>query len=365
MRRPGGSPPTGAEGGFALIIVLLVLALLLAVVGEFAQSMRLEGATAVNFRNAAAAAHLAEAAYQRAAAELLPEALDVELDASGQLAFRRTRLLAPDAPERTDLPLGPGRLSYRITDENARLNLNRATPEVLHRLLAEVGVERSLRDVIVDSILDWRDPNEEHRLNGAESDYYLSLPQPYRSKNADFDSVDELLQVQGMTRDILYGRPESAGIAEYLTVTGSGSININTASPLVLRVLGYAPAEADLLVAGRPYPDLAALSTQLRRGSQQVRSDTFRIEAWGQAGGQRGSTLVAVVQRAADAAKNPRITPASWRWTLDEPSRPGVETAAGRAGTASPAQPPPRSAPAIPTAPAPAGSGTLPFQGKR
>ena len=151
-------------------------------------------------------------------------------------------------PARLDLRVDPGRLSYRLTDESARLNLNRATRDVLDRLLQEVGVEKTDRDVIIDSIQDWRDPNEEHRLNGAESDYYLALPVPYRSKNADFDSVDELLQVRGVTRDLLYGRGGTPGLIEYLTVFGTGAVNVNTVSPTVLRALGYAEAEIDLLM---------------------------------------------------------------------------------------------------------------------
>ena len=121
--------------------------------------------------------------------------------------------------------------------------------------------------MIVDSIQDWRDPNEEHRLNGAESDYYLGLPVPYRSKNADFDSVDELLQVKGVTRALLYGRPEAPGLAEHLTVFGTNAVHVNTASPVVLRALGFAPAEVDVLIGRRPYADPSAIPPGLRRGN--------------------------------------------------------------------------------------------------
>ena len=309
----------------ALIVVLLVLSLLLAIVGEFAQAMRLEAVTTGNFRSTVTAGHLAEAAFQRALAEILPDALDHELDPAGLLVFRRLRRGAPEAPVRLDVPLGPGRYSYRITDEAARLNLNLATPDVLRRLLTEVGVEQAARDVIVDSIQDWRDPNEEHRLNGAESDYYLSLPVPYRSKNAGFDSVDELLQVRGVTPGIFHGRPESPGLGHYLTMAGTGALNVNTVSPLVLRVLGFAEAEAALLVAGRPYVDLSGLSTQLRRGNLRTRSDTFRVEAWGKVAGQRGRTLTAVVQRRLGRDGTARGVPLGWRWADTPPVDPATD----------------------------------------
>ena len=72
---PGGMERGGAERGVALVIVLLTLSLLLTVAGQFALAMRLEGTTTVNFRGAATARFLAEAAYHRAVAEILAETI--------------------------------------------------------------------------------------------------------------------------------------------------------------------------------------------------------------------------------------------------------------------------------------------------
>lgn len=327
-----GTPAVGPgrDTGAALIVVMLVLALLLTVVADFAQTMRIEALTSMNFRAALGEGWLAEAGYQRAVAEILPEAIAHQLDETGRLAFRRQRLGTVDVPVRIDVPLGSGRFSYRITDETARLNVNQTPAAVLGRLLTELGVEKTVRDTVLDSIQDWRDPNEEHRLNGAESDYYQTLPVPYRSKNGDLDTVDELLQVRGVTPALLRGEADSPGLDAYLTVAGSASVNVNTASPIVLRTLGFAQAEVELMIARRPYGDLAELPPSLRRGSQRTRSDVFRIEAW--AGGREptGRVLVAVVLRNADRAGQVQVTPVSWRWT-DVP-RPDAAAGARRAG---------------------------------
>ena len=315
MRRPAVlSDRLRDETGVALTVVMLLLALLVTIVAEFTQAMRLEALTATNFRAAIAETWVAQAGHQRALAEILPEALAHELDLSGALAFRRVRRVVPQVPERLDVALNPGRLSYRLTDENSRLNLNLVTRDVLDRLLQDLALEKSARDVIIDSIQDWRDPNEEHRLNGAESDYYQTLPVPYRSKNASFDTVDELLQVRGVTREILYGRPDTPGLIEHLTVWGNGAVNVNTASPAVLRAVGFAPAEIDLLTSRRPYVDLGELPPGLRRGRMQTRSDTFRVEAW--AGGQTpaGRVLTVVVERRAEAGQIEAV-PLAWRWS--------------------------------------------------
>jgi type II secretory pathway component PulK len=334
VSRAAGPSPGRGDAGVALVVVLLLVALLVTIVGEFAQAMRLEAVTAMNFRAAVAETWLAQAGHQRAIAEILPEALAHQLDLTGALAFRRVRLGTPTVPERVDVAMDPGRLSYRLTDENARLNLNRITRDVLDRLLQELSLEKSARDVILDSVQDWRDPNEEHRLNGAESDYYQTLPMPYRSKNADFDAVDELLQVQGMTREILYGRPEAPGLIEYLTVWGTGAVNVNTASPVVLRALGYAPAEVDLLTGRRPYVELAELPPALRRGGQRTRSDTFRIEAWGGGPVPAGRVLTAVVQRRAENGQI-EVVPLAWRWS--EARRPAGTTPSDARGAKGPA----------------------------
>jgi type II secretory pathway component PulK len=324
---PGRAP---GDAGVALIVVMLLLSLLLTIVAEFAQAMRLEAVTARNFRSGISETWLAEAGYHRALAEILPEALGHELDPSGALAFRRTRLSTPKVPERLDFRVDPGRVSYRLTDESGRLNLNRATRETLERLLQEAGVEKTARDVIIDSIQDWRDANEAHRLNGAESDYYLGLPVPYRSRNADFTSVDELLQVKGVTRELLYGRPEAPGLAEYLTVFGTGTVNVNTASPVVLRALGYAPAEVETLVGRRPYADPNALPPGLPRRNLRTTSTVFRIEAWAGGPEPAGRVLTAVVERQAESAQLLTV-PLEWRWS--EAWRPATPAAApDRAG---------------------------------
>jgi general secretion pathway protein K len=316
-RRGRLAAPLATERGLALVAVLVTLALLLAVAGELAQAMRIEGRATAGFRHAAVTAQLAEAGYHRAVAELLPDVLAHELDPEGRLAMRRTRLGTVEAPARSGLTLGRGQLGYRITDESARLNVNRATPDVLRRLLVGLGVERANQDVIVDSLLDWRDSNEEHRLNGAESEHYLALPLPYRSKNANLDDVAELAQVRGVTADLLHGRAGSPGLLDVLTVAGAGAINVNTVSAPVLAALGFATAEIQVLAGGRPYLDAAAVPGPLRRGAQQTRTDTFRIEAWGETGGRRGRTLVAVVQRRVEQGGGLRVVPLSWRWTTE------------------------------------------------
>ena len=97
------------------------------------------------------------------------------------------------------------KVRYGLTDESAKLNINTAAADQLARLIAQVVPEETPVEPLVDALLDWRDGDGNPLPDGAESDYYLQLPVPYRCKNAPFETVEELLMVRGFTGQILYG----------------------------------------------------------------------------------------------------------------------------------------------------------------
>ena len=103
---------------------------------------------------------------------------------------------------------------------------------------------------IVDSIIDWRDCDDEAQLNGAESDYYLGLARPHRAKNGFFDSPEELLQIRGVTPDIFYGNAESPGLVDVFSPYPRGKeliINAGQITWPVMRALapGYEDSEEE------------------------------------------------------------------------------------------------------------------------
>ena len=290
------------ERGFALVAVLLVLAIVSVLGAEFAYSMRLEASAVRAYKETILAAHLAEAAVEQAIREIVAVSAYVGVDDESRLTFyTRERAPLPRLP-REKVRLGGGEFAYRLTDEEARINLNTAPPDRVDRLLQALGLEKTDRDVINDSIQDWRDPNEEHRLNGAESeDTYLKLPVPYRSHNANLDSVNELLQIKGVTPAIFRGADDRPGLADAVTVKTPGQININTASPLVLKALGLSEAEiTEILQARRdaPYPTVPG---RFAGRGLVTTSRTFRVEAEGLVDGQVRARVTAIVQRRLDA----------------------------------------------------------------
>jgi general secretion pathway protein K len=103
------------------------------------------------------------------------------------------------------VPFAQGNFKIKIKNEGGKIDLNTANERLLKLLLNSFDIEEQEKSIIVDSIMDWRDENDLHRMNGAESAYYQSLAEPYKCKNGDFDAAEELLMVRGVTPELFYG----------------------------------------------------------------------------------------------------------------------------------------------------------------
>jgi len=148
------------------------------------------------------------------------------------------------------IPVGNyGNLEITITDLSARYNIHRLyrpqglPPQdpsylsAIHGFTSLLGEEKMAR-IVVDSLIDWMDPDSNPMENGAEEDSYRSLNLPYLPRNGPFASEDEILKVRGVT-PLVYN-----GIISYITVYPSDlplfsfyKINVNTAHPEVLLFL--------------------------------------------------------------------------------------------------------------------------------
>ena len=299
--------PPSDERGFALVAVLLVLAFVAVIGAEFAYSMRLEATAARVYKETLIATHLAEAGIEQAKRELIADIGSVGLgddrdpgvDPACPIVFYgRDRVAIKRLPHK-NVPLGGGQFTYCISDEEARLNLNVTTQQDrMNRLLEVLGIEREDRDTIWSSLQDWKDGNDEHRLNGAESDdTYLKLPVPYRAKNGPLDSVAEMIQIKGVTPKLMDGVEGQPGLASLVTVRTQGTININTASRQVLRALNFSDAEFTQIEQSRRQGPYTSVPAQFGGRGLGVTSRTFRIEAEGLVEGQVRARLTAIVQK--------------------------------------------------------------------
>lgn len=201
---------------------------------------------------------MAESAVRLGMAILIRDKMDTEIDsvqecwADSECLKGHTEALAFDE--------GDVRLS--IEDEQGKLQINalvtgqngtqfhpagysawsRFLQDRVKILQLDVDVEE-----IVDSLKDWMDAEDDDRITGAkgaESAYYMSLPQPYPCKNAAVDDIRELLRVRGISSALFYGQPHHPGMVAFITASSEklipgrfGRININTAKPEILRLI--------------------------------------------------------------------------------------------------------------------------------
>src|SRR5207248_8576431 len=98
-------------------------------------------------------------------------------------------------PERTR-PLWPeSNIQFYVTavDESSKIDLNYASDALLRSLMTSVGgLDDQAASHVVDAILDWRDPDDAKRPNGAEADDYRAAGLKYGPSNAPVETVGEL-----------------------------------------------------------------------------------------------------------------------------------------------------------------------------
>ena len=134
-------------------------------------------------------------------------------------------------------------LTFGLQNESAKLHLTRllewelANPGEGSRALMQIP---GMTDEAADSILDWIDADDQPRQFGAESDYYQRLARPYSPRNALPDTLEELLFVKGVGRDIFYG---AAGLS------GQSDVQNSTAWTTYLTIHS---AERNVDGSGRP-----------------------------------------------------------------------------------------------------------------
>ena len=192
---------------------------------------------------------------------------------------------------------------YGLEDESSKLNLN--------LLAQEEGDEAATRDRmlfipgmtedIADAILDWIDADNQPRAYGAEDSYYQGLSPAYQPRNGPLQALSELLQVRGVTPELLYGLDanrnfvvdqgeQARGVLLQLD-NSLGQLNRGWSAYFTV----YA-AERMLNSTGKAKvnlnnPDLRALQTQLQQAvDAEATNFIIAYRQFGPAGGENTGT---------------------------------------------------------------------------
>jgi type II secretory pathway component PulK len=278
-------PTKRSERGVVLLLVLWVFMTLGVLALDFSSEMRDDASATINLAEQTRAYYAAVAGMNRALYEntlerkknpngLLTagdgEASQDEQDLDGD-GVADTTVFKPDGKWHPDAGDPKGwfegmRYSVRMIGEDGRIPLNPDLTEdmtlytdILRHVVTNLvrggnqttGVDTDTESdisTIVDSILDWRDCDDEEHLNGAESKYYGGLPRPYSAKNGFFDSPDELMRIKGVTPDIFFGHDGMPGLADIFTPYPRGEailINAAQVTPDVVRALVADPLAFD------------------------------------------------------------------------------------------------------------------------
>ncbi|MDD3276433.1 MAG: type II secretion system protein GspK [Kiritimatiellales bacterium] len=254
--------------GSALVVVLWILLIVALIVSTFAFEMQLESRMITLQRKRFKADQLALAGVELAKAMIAFKEDEVTKDAVGERipnedpwvneALKITDAIPVDFSEK----FGDGTVSLHIDYEEGRRNISKMTRDDWRLMFDSAGIPNTSWDAMLDCLDDWQDENDEHFLNGAESDDPFYTKRGYECKNGPVDTVDELLLIKNWGEEVLYGTPPEeesdspiTGIADQLTTWGSGKVNPNSASREVLNSLPISEGVIDVILELRKGPD--------------------------------------------------------------------------------------------------------------
>jgi general secretion pathway protein K len=231
------------DKGIALILTITIIGLIVLLSLQFSRSMRTGLYETANFDDTIRLETVAKSGFNCGLAALFEDNPDEDSFHDIWASSKENSLIS------TVLFDNGGMFQLEIVDLAGKIPVNRLinqdgeyntkVKEILTRLLSmpRFNLEQDKVEDIVDSIKDWIDKDDESTRFVAENSYYQTLDRPYSCRNAPLESLDELLLVKGITRELFYGTDDVPGISNFLTIHGDGKININTADPVVLKSL--------------------------------------------------------------------------------------------------------------------------------
>jgi len=196
MRRRARQSVSPRRRGTVLIVTMWVLAVLTGAVLVLAGAMRIEAACSANHAAKQQAAAIEAGAIQYVLANL--DGLNGQVPTEANMLCEGVPvglgafwIIRPNHEDSTEQ-------GYGVVDEASKLNVNYATEDMLSVLVG-------MTPEIAAAILDWRDLDGTLTVGGAESEYYLLLPEPYDCKNGPLETVEELLLIKDVTTELLLG----------------------------------------------------------------------------------------------------------------------------------------------------------------
>ncbi|MDO9162532.1 MAG: type II secretion system protein GspK [Methylococcaceae bacterium] len=236
------------QQGFALILVLWVLSLLIIMAGSFALNMRRETAVAAGVKANAQAMALAESGVAVAELMLLHPEVNKRWRADGSVY---------------EIDFTDAQVRIQMLAEVGKIDINNASEELLQALINHVVDDEGRQTKLVNAILDWRDADDLARPDGAEKNEYKKAGLNYQPRNKRFRAIEELQLVQGISEDVYQA------LVPVITSYSGKDVDLQQASRAVLEIIPtlnakyidqYLAARFNSAVNGLPSPSTALLT---------------------------------------------------------------------------------------------------------
>ncbi|HOE98056.1 MAG TPA: type II secretion system protein GspK [Candidatus Sumerlaeota bacterium] len=291
--------PGHGSRGVILVMVLWIIVVLSVMAYSLAYEMRVGLKTTSLAQKRLAAGATARAGLAKAVTDLKNDRL-IALADQGQTNDNLMEVWA-DKEDKTDVEFGGGTFTVRIIDEESKLDVNSIIPASmpgLVYLLREVGgFDDDEAQIIAACIVDFADADlipstgegydeVEYYTEWGLDEYGDQLPPGwvFRPKNDYYLHIEELLEIPGLTREMLYGDPREVpqdpfvrrdeeedfpALADYLTAGRNHKVNINTARIPVLEAI-FAGAMGE----GGDYGRIVSRIDDLRRSRNTLEGGT-------------------------------------------------------------------------------------------
>jgi type II secretory pathway component PulK len=240
------------DAGVALLAVMSAVSVMLLVALAFSGSVQIETRSAIYRKQATQAYAMAVGGVEAAILEIAYPPAQDQSDAP-RLWRKGQRLVR--------VPYAQGVALVEIANETGKVDLNVAGREQLARLFEARGVRQGQAIQLALAVDHWRKPP------GADDEGFKALDDYYREAGYQpahnhFGSVEEMLRVRGVSRDIFYGTAEFSrengirslyGVGQDLTVYSQATqVNVNYASePALLSVQGLTEELAASIIQER------------------------------------------------------------------------------------------------------------------
>jgi len=206
------------QSGLAMVIVIWVLSLLTIMAGSFALTMRRETTVISAVKDNAVVLALAETGVGVAQQMLFLDDENKRWRADGSIY---------------QIDYQQAIIRVRVFSELGKIDINKADEVLLTEMMKSSAIELDKQQEIVSAILDWRDQDDLVHTNGAEKQQYEDAGLSYQPANKDFQLIDELQMVLGMTKE-LYQQ-----IKPLVTVySKQAKVNLKNASKEVIQAIG-------------------------------------------------------------------------------------------------------------------------------